>query len=154
MRNAALCLLLAISLPTSSAHGTWRSGRRALLRVAPNAIVLSADQPTAPLTLTNDSGREVRVAIEPLVWRTGLGGAHLETSSLLMLSPSYAVIPAHGTRTIHVGAGAPAISKVRSYRLVFREDAYGSDARPGREVPVFVRPTRASAPGPTAPLGF
>lgn len=94
----------------------------AAFSVSPTRVVLTAQQTSALVTLTNDSERTVRFQLSVVAWdQTTEGQMKMSATSDVLVYPPMVSIAAHDSRRIRVGAVVPAAEVERSFRLFVEE---------------------------------
>lgn len=127
----------------------------AVFNVNPTRLMLSAQQTSALLTLSNDSDKTIRFQLTAVSWDQTIDGQmQLAPTSDLIVYPPLVSIAAHDTRRIRVGLQSPAGAVERTYRLFVEELPDESAAPTGSRavqvrtkmgVPVFVQSPKPSA---------
>jgi fimbrial chaperone protein len=116
-------------------------------------VYLTAEQPSALITIRNDSDAALRLQISTRAWgQTPDEALHLETTEEVVFFPALLTIQPRQSRPIRVGYPHPMQAVERAYRL-FIEELPAARADGATQltvltrlsVPVFVQKTRATA---------
>ena len=146
--------LVGLVLPASEA-------RAASLSVNPTQIRLSAQSPSALLTIKNEGRSATRVQVTVHDWTQRLDGEmDLKPTTDVVFFPSMLTLEPGQARTIRVGTTAAIAATERSYRIFIEEiptpaalETQGSTVRMYTRlgIPIFLSPRDAKArPGLTA----
>ena len=104
LTRVALIALFGLTL-----LGQADSALAAAFNVSPTRILLSSQQTSALLTLTNDSDKAIRFQLSVVAWdQSDEGQMKLTPNSDIIIFPPLVTIAAHESRRIRVGAQVPA----------------------------------------------
>jgi fimbrial chaperone protein len=138
----ALVLLALLVLPAPPV-------RAAVIEISPVRVTLTPAAPTALVTLTNRGDSSVSFRCSAPVWtQREDGAAELTPSDELSLDPPLFTLGPGESRSVRIGATAPAAAVEKTYRLLVEEQPrLGSAVAPGQiqvlqrySIPVFVAP--------------
>src|SRR5882724_10665715 len=123
--------------------------------VDPLMVQLSARRTSQVVTLTNQSGQELRFEVKAFAWsHDDQGEMTLDATSDVVLFPSLITLKAGEKKNIRVGAVVKPAAEERSYRLFVEE--LPPAAEPGASggsrvamrtrvgIPVFISPAKAT----------
>ena len=144
LTRVALIALFGLTL-----LGQADSALAAAFNVSPTRILLSSQQTSALLTLTNDSDKAIRFQLSVVAWdQSDEGQMKLTPNSDIIIFPPLVTIAAHESRRIRVGAQVPAGVVERNYRLFVEELPNEADPTTGARaiqvrtkmgIPVFLQ---------------
>lgn len=136
----------------------------ATFSVDPTQIRLSAQVPSALLTIRNDSAEPVRMQLAAFAWDQSPGGdMQLQRTGDIVFFPALFTLAPGQERRIRVGTTASFAATERSYRLFLEElPPDPSGAPPGSGVqmltkislPIFLRPGTATAGAALGDVGL
>lgn len=142
--------LLTLLMPCLAGAAGWE--------IDPIRVALSAKQPTATVTVKNESDQSTTIQIQAVSWSQKEGKDIYSPSSELIVSPPIVSIAAHGEQVIRVGLRHKANNTIESaYRINLQElPSPSSPEFSGVKValriglPVFVQPKTGNSTPKTA----